>query len=160
MLAVAKILKSDGTDGGVLVGLSGPDAEELKAQEPVFIHFDGLPVPFFIEDIRPKGGHRAVLHLSGVDSLRDAEEIVGKEIFLSGDEGAQEEADFCGWMVYDRDNPVGCVDGLEDIPGNPCLRIGDALVPLHEDFILRADAQRRELFLSLPDGLLDLARQK
>ena len=41
MLNVAKILKSNGTDGGLLIS-SPVDFESLDFAEPVYLEFDGL----------------------------------------------------------------------------------------------------------------------
>ena len=43
---------------------------------------------------------------------------------------------------------------MEPIPGNLCLYVGEAMIPLHEDLILSVDPDRRVLDLDLPDGLL------
>ncbi len=154
MLAIAKILKSNGIEGDVLVGLLDFDASEINTEEPVFISFDGLPVPFFIESITPKGSTRAIMHLTDVDSLADAEELVGREICLDAVDDDYDDEDFTGWTLYDRDKLVGTVDYLEDIPGNPCIAVGDALIPLHEDLIISADPSTRTLVMDIPEGLL------
>jgi len=154
MLPIAKILKSNGVDGDLLAGLIDINYGEIDTTEPVFVEFDGLPVPFFIERITPKGGSRAIIHLTDVDSLRDAEEMVGRQLCLEGDEEEEEFEDFCGWTLMDKDRTVGVITDLEDIPGNPCLCVGDTLVPLHEDFILSADPERRILVMDLPEGLV------
>ena len=154
MLPIAKILKSNGIDGDVLIGLTEIDASEIKTEEPVFIEFDGLPVPFFISDVRPKGSTRAIVHLTDIDSLRDAEELVGREICIEGDWDDEDDEDFTGWTLYDGERHVGTGEGLEDIPGNPCLIVGDALIPLHEDLILSADPEKRILVMDLPEGLI------
>ena len=153
MLQIARVLKSNGTDGGILIGARDIEIGQIDLQEPVFIEFDGLPVPFFIQDITPKGPSKAVVHLNDICSLEDAEEIVGRAVFSDMEEECGDEEDFIGWTVYDRGSEMGVVDGLEDIPGNPCLCIGDILVPLHEDFVISADEERKELFLDLPEGL-------
>ena len=154
MLPIAKILKSNGIRGDVLIGLAELDDSEIKTEEPVFIEFDGLPVPFFISDVRPKGSSRAIVHLTDVDSLRDAEELVGRDICVEGEWDDSGDEDFTGWTLYDGERLVGTIDGLEDIPGNPCLTIGDALIPLHEDLILSADPETRTLVMDLPEGLV------
>ena len=46
MLQIAKILKSNGTDGGLLIGVRDIEVGQIDLQGPVFIEFDGLPVPF------------------------------------------------------------------------------------------------------------------
>lgn len=159
MLPIAKILKSNGIEGDVLIGLTGIDAEEIETTEPVFVEFDGLPVPFFIERITPKGNTRAIVHLTDVDNLQDAEELVGREILLDAEDEEDDFEDFTGWTVCDKGRRIGTVTGLEDIPGNPCLCVepssgaGEVLIPLHEDFIISADPCTRTLTMSLPEGL-------
>ena len=154
MLPVAKILKSNGTEGDILIGLLNIDAEDFNTEEPVFIEFDGLPVPFFIESLKPRGRSRAIIHITDTDNLTDAEEMVGRTIFLDAEDDAEQDEDFTGWTLYDKEKLVGVVSDIEDIPGNPCLCIGDTLVPLHEDFIISADPDARVLVMDLPEGLL------
>ena len=157
MLAVAKIVKSFGTDGGLLLS-SNVDLETLDFKEPVFITFDGLQVPFFILDCTPKGG-KTVVHLNDVHSLEDAEEIVGRTIYADVELEEDEEIDFTDWSIVDRGRRIGTCTGLEDIPGNPCLEVclepdgSSVLIPLHEDFIVKIDEDSRTLSLDLPDGL-------
>jgi len=154
VLRVAKILKSNGIDGGLLIGLFDIEAEGIDFKEPVFIIFDGLPVPFFVSDIQARGASRAVMHLVDVTSLADAEEMVGREVFVEGESEKESGEDLLGWTVLDKGRKVGEVSGIEPIPGNFCIYIGDALVPLHEDFIISADPGRRVLDLDLPEGLI------
>ncbi len=180
MLAIARILKSYGTDGGLLVS-SDVDLETLEKGEPVYIVYDGLEVPFFISACTPKGS-RYILHLTDICSLEDADEVVGRDILADVSEDA-DGPDLIGWTVYDAagdagvagaagscgaaDPAVGGPRGAADprgrclgvvtddapIPGNYCLFVGDVMIPLHEDFIVSADPERRELLLNLPAGL-------
>ena len=154
MRVIAKILKSNGTDGGILVGLRGVGTEEIDPGKPVFIEFDGLPVPFFVLSAEQKGASKAVLRLNDVFNLKDAEELVGREICIEGEAEDEEELDFTGWTLLNRGERVGEITGMEPIPGNLCLYVGDWLVPLHEDFVLSCDPASRVLDLNLPEGLL------
>ena len=154
MLQIAKILKSNGTDGGLLIGVRDIEVGQIDLQEPVFIEFDGLPVPFFIQDLQQRGTSKAIIHLNDITSLADAEEVVGRGLFIEGEWEEEEELDFTGWTLLNRGERVGTVTGMEPIPGNLCLYVGDALVPLHEDLIISADPATRTLDLDLPEGLL------
>ena len=102
MLAIARILKSYGTDGGLLVS-SDVDLESLEKGEPVYIVYDGLEVPFFISACTPKGS-RYILHLTDISTLEDADEVVGRDILADVTEDA-DGPDFIGWTVYDA---AGC----------------------------------------------------
>ena len=170
MLAIARILKSYGTDGGLLVS-SDVDLESLEKGEPVYIVYDGLEVPFFISACTPKGS-RYILHLTDISTLEDADEVVGRDILADVSEDA-DGPDFIGWTVYDaagagvagaagaagrgaadpRGRCLGVVTDDAPIPGNYCLFVGDVMIPLHEDFIVSVDPERRELVLNLPVGL-------
>ena len=159
MLRIAKVLKSNGVDGDVLV--SAPDVALEEIQGPVLIDFDGLPAPFFIESCSRRGTGKYVIHLTDVCNLEDAEELVGR--FLMSDEVEEEDdaaQDFTGWKVLNRGDYVGTVTDYEPIPGNLCLYLKPAedadeiIIPLHEDLIISIDEESLTLNLNLPDGLL------
>ncbi len=166
LLQVARVLKSNGTEGEVLVGFRGISPEDLNVKEPVFIEFDGLPVPFFIESFTRKGSNRAIARLTGVKNLADAEELAGKDVFAvkeAIDSGEDEDFlspdELTGWTLLDADKrTVGEISGYEDIPGNLCVYVetadGQAMIPLHEDLILSVDENSRTITVAVPDGLL------
>jgi len=159
LLQIGKVLKSNGTDGGLLMGFRDIDLEDNSLEEPVFINFDGLPVPFFIEKLTPRGNDKAIVHLNDVRDLKDAEEIVGQAVFADYLEEEYEEDGFdalIGWTVVG----AGEVTDFLDFPANPCLEVrtdkGEVIIPLHEDLIKSMDPKRREIRMDIPDGLLDL----
>ena len=161
LLQLAKVLKSNGTDGGLLVGFRDCDPNEISLEEPVFVEFDGLPVPFFFVSLTPRGNSRAIVRLNDVSSLSDAEELVGKTLWIEDEDADDEEEDLMnsllGWEIVG----AGTVTGVLDIPANPCLEIETkngtvCLVPFHEDLIRSVDADRRSLTMEIPAGLLDL----
>ena len=164
LVQIAKVLKSHGTDGGVLLGFRDVMPEDIDPQEPVFIEFDGLPVPFFFDSFTRKGRDKVIAHLTDVVSLEDAEELVGRAVLADEDSVAEYEDDspslddFVGLILFNRDSRVGEITDYEDIPGNPCLYVetsaGQAMVPLHEDFIVSIDPDAGEIVMDLPDGLV------
>ena len=166
-LRVARVLKSNGTEGEILVGFREINPEDLNQKEPVFITFDGLPVPFFIESFSRKGTNRALVRLTGVKNLEDSEELVGKDIFAKPDGVNEYENpddgltvdDLIGWTLHDADNErVGEITDYEDIPGNTCLYVetkdGQVMIPLHENLILSVDEDSKTLSVDVPEGLI------
>ena len=155
-----RILKSYGTQGGVIVSTAAIP-EDFDIKEPVFIDFDELPVPFFIEEFKAHGSKKAFLKLEDIDCLQDAEELVGKDIYFEfgEDDGF---AGFTGLEVFDAETArrVGTVTEYVDIPSNPCLevRLPDSdetiLIPCHEDLVDRVDEKKGRIFLRVPEGLL------
>lgn len=155
-----RILKSYGTQGGVIVSTAAIP-EDFDIKEPVFIDFDELPVPFFIEEFKAHGSKKAFLKLEDIDSLQDAEELVGKDIYFEFGED-DDYAGFTGLEVFDAETSrrVGTVTEYVDIPSNPCLevRLPDSdetiLIPCHEDLVDRVDEKKGRIFLRVPEGLL------
>ena len=79
---VAQVLKSNGTDGELVLGFREIAPEDINLQEPVFIVFDGLPVPFYIESFAKRGNTKALVRLTGICSMEDVEEIAGKAVYI------------------------------------------------------------------------------
>ena len=167
---VAQVLKSNGTDGELVMGFREIAPEDINLQEPVFIVFDGLPVPFYIESLTKRGNTKALVHLTDIRSMEDVEEIAGKAVYIEAEEMPEltlEEdgyAALVGWMVLtpaeDSEDlyEVGEITDFLDIPNNPCIEVetenGAVMLPLHEDFILGLDAEYQEIIMQIPAGLL------
>ena len=167
MQRVAQVLKSNGTEGELLISFLDVAPEDIDLQEPVYIEFDGLPVPFYFESFTPRGVNRALVRLTGVRSLKDADELSGAAIYADYFEEESEEdltgwTDLSGWTVIDEQHIgiVGFVSGYEDIPGNPCIWVrrpdgNEVLLPLHEDLVQWMDESSKQISLIIPEGLLE-----
>ena len=161
MQRIGQVLKSNGRDGELLVSFIGIAPEEIDLEEPVFIEFDGLPVPFYFESFTQRGNSRALVRLTGVHNLTDADELAGAVLYAEDDLYEDEEEDLTGWTVLDADGTrVGTISAHEDIPGNPCIWVetghGESLLPLREELVLDVDETKQTLRMEIPEGLLDL----
>ena len=170
---IAQVLKSNGTDGELVMGFREIAPEDINLNDPVFIFFDGLPVPFFIESFTKRGNTKALVRLTDICSMEDVEEIAGKAVYIEEDnlpEMSFEEdgyAALIGWMVLtpedasDMDSDlyeIGEITDFIDIPNNPCIEVetenGAVMIPLHEDLILSVDQESLEIIMQIPAGLL------
>ena len=169
---VAQVLKSNGTDGELVMGFREIAPEDIYLNEPVFIVFDGLPVPFYIESFTKRGNTKALVRLTDICSMEDVEEIAGKAVYIEEDnlpEMTLEDDGFAalvGWMLLtpgssdDEDilYEVGEITDFIDIPNNPCIEVetenGAVMLPLHEDLILSLDPENLEIIMQIPAGLL------
>ena len=128
---VAQVLKSNGTDGELVMGFREIAPEDINLKEPVFIVFDGLPVPFYIESFTKRGNTKALVRLTDICSMEDVEEIAGKAVYIEEDnlpEMSIEEdgyAALVGWVVLTPLMPdqVGH-DGHDDQVGHDEENVG------------------------------------
>ncbi len=168
LLPVAKVIKSFGVKGEMIIRYSPSFQGDLDEKRPVFIAYDGLPVPFFIESITGKGVDQALVKLSGINNEQMVKEITGELILIEqkGKRGAAKSqiSDIIGFTVTDPKGVlIGTVSGFYDYPGNPCFGIkksdGDEreiLLPAHEDIIQKIDPRKKVLVAHIPEGLLDI----
>lgn len=164
MLAIAKVLKSYGTDGNVLISFRDGIPDDFSVERPVFLHFEGLPVPFFITSFNPRGNVRAEVHFEDIDSLKDAEEIVGKEIGVecssNGESSDFYDQELCvedleGFEVLSENGGVqGKIIQVDDYAGNVVLTLEDGrIIPFHDDFLVDVDEEASTVTLIIPEGL-------
>ena len=170
MLQIAQVLKSNGTDGELVMSFRNIAPEDINLEEPVFIVFDGLPVPFYIETFTKRGNSKALVRITGVHNQEDVEEIAGKAVYIEEGEEAElslEEdgyAALVGWMLLTPAEDeealieVGEITDFLDIPNNPCIDVetenGAVMIPLHEDLILSIDPEYQEIIMQIPAGLI------
>ena len=165
LLPAGRIVKSYGTEGEVMIAFQEGIADLLKRDEPVWLFYDGLPVPFYITSIQ------AVVRLEDIDTLADAEEAAGKEVWLDPtdypelsetdthiltEDGLTLE-DLVGFALLDQDGrSAGTIADIQDYSGNICLELSGsgALVPFHDDLIIDIDIEKKTLTMSISEGLL------
>ena len=133
------------------------DPQDLKRKEPVFIEFDGIPVPFYFESVESKGG-RFIVKLQDVDTLAEAEELVGREVFFEEEDDGEDDSPV-GLKVRDSRSRriVGEIVDFTDYSGNMVITVQkedgeEVLLPLHEDLVVSIHDE--VMTLDIPFGLL------
>jgi 16S rRNA processing protein RimM len=124
-------------------------------------------VPFFIEQftLLQKGYVR--LKLQDVDNEFEAGRLVNARLYLPlevlPDLGPDKfyYHEIIGFMLLDKTlNEVGKIIEVMDIPGNPqaICKVGEETVyiPLSDYFYCGIDKTKKEVYVDLPDGLVDV----
>lgn len=166
MVSVGRILRSHDKSGEVKLRLFELESLNLDGVVSVFIGRGGSVREFQVESVRPCGKD-FILKLAGVDSLSQADGLVGMDLRLA--ESALAELDEGHYYVYEL---VGCrvvTQGGDDLgrvsdvifQGEGSLLAVDSggkevLIPFQEAFCKGIDLAAREIRVDLPEGLLDL----
>jgi len=120
-----------------------------------------------IEDLWPHKG-MLVLKFAGVETISDAELLIGAELQLPSSERAELEpgwtylSDLVGCIVFDRDRKVGPVEDVSFGAGEAPLLVvksGTKLpyeIPFAQEFLEKLDLEHKEIRMRLPEGLLDV----
>ena len=163
MIAVGRIGRLFGTEGGVMITLYTSFPDDFQMEEPLFIRVDELAVPLFCSSFERRGQSSAVVQFDDIDTERRAEEwLVGREIFV--EEQQQDDDEFYMEDLIGFKASVGRQRGevidYYDSEANPLfeIRLGDKqhLIPAQEEFIAHIDFDKRTIKFVLPEGLLEL----
>lgn len=127
---------------------------------------DGSRRELEIEELWPHQ-NRLVLKFAGVDSIAEAEPLVGAELQVPSERRAELEpgwsyvSDLVGCTVFDRDREVGKVSDVRLGAGEaPLLVVSSGAkeyeVPFAEAYLSRLDVAGRRIEMILPEGMLDV----
>jgi 16S rRNA processing protein RimM len=120
-----------------------------------------------IENLWPHKG-LLVLKLVGVDSMSDAETLIGSELQVPKAERAELErgwnyvSDLVGCAVFDHGNKIGQIEDVQLGAGEaPLLIVAGAGgkkydVPFAEVYLEAVDLPQRQVRMTLPEGMLEI----
>lgn len=120
-----------------------------------------------VEDLWPHKG-LLVLKFRGVDSMSDAEPLIGSELQVPGAARANLEAgwnyvsDLIGCKVLDRARDIGNIEDVQFGAGEaPLLIVANGAgkkfeVPFAEAYLEGVDIALRQVRMTLPEGMLEV----
>ena len=163
MVAVGRIGRLFGTEGGVMITLYSSFPDDFRMEEPLFVEIDKLAVPLFCSSFERRGQSGAVVRFEDIDTERRAEELlIGREIFIQEEQEEDDEfymEDLIGFEVR-VGKERGELTDYYDSEANPLFEIELSgkrhLIPAAEEFIAHIDFEGRIIKFVLPEGLLEL----
>jgi len=168
-ITLARIVKTQGRHGEVAAEMHSDVPGRFAAGMKLF----ALPKEeasrreLQVEDLWPHKG-LIVLKFSGVDSMNDAELLIGSELQVPGAERADLEpgwnyvSDLIGCVVLDHGREIGRIEDVQFGAGEaPLLIVATSAgkkfdVPFAEAYLESVDTARRQVRMNLPEGLLEV----
>jgi len=168
-ITLARVVKTQGRIGevGVEIHSDVPDRFVVGMKLSALDRSGRTRREIEIEDLWP---HKELLVLKfvGVDSISDAEALIGSELQVPRTERAQLEegwsyvSDLVGCAVLDHGSEVGRIEDVQFGAGEAPLLIVAAAdgeeydVPFAEAYVEGVDLAGRELRMRLPEGILEI----
>jgi 16S rRNA processing protein RimM len=166
-ITLARVVKTQGRRGEVAVEVHTDVPDRLHAELRVFaLGKDADRRELKIEDAWP---HKdwLVLKFAGIESISDAEVLIGSELQVPLSERAELEpgaayvSDLVGCALFDRDREVGKICDVRFGAGEaPLLVVGagkfELEIPYVQEFLLQVDLKGKRIEMTLPEGLLEV----
>jgi len=163
---IGKIAGSHGLLGEVVLEHALGKKSDLKGLQTIFIEDrkDSF-IPYFLESGKVKNETETFLKLEGVNTKETARRLNQRSVYLL-------KADFerfaakasaismLGYkMINDGEELGDVIEVIEQSMQILCKVIykgNEALIPVHQDTLKKIDQKKKEVHVSLPDGLLEL----
>ncbi len=165
LVLIGRVVRGEGARGELKVRL--PAADALKpAPARLYVETASGFEAYEVEHLRAdRNSH--VLKLRGVDSVSAAEALRGRRLYAAEEdfrppaEGAVYQFRIIGSTVVTREGRrVGTVTGVVGVGEGEMLVVaresGEVFVPFSGRICVAVDAERREIVIDPPEGLLEL----
>jgi len=162
---LGRITKPFGYKGQVVFFLDVDTPEDYADLDSVFVDVKGHLMPYFIKDLNLKG-NKAIVTFDDISS-EEALSLVGCELYLpldllpelTGNQFYFHE--IIGWKVVDSEKgDIGIIQSVIDYPAQPLFQIMkndvEILIPVIDQVIQKVDREKKTMFISAPNGLIDL----
>jgi 16S rRNA processing protein RimM len=165
-ITLARVIKTQGRHGEVAAEIHS-DVPDRFAVGMKLSALGKARRELEVEDLWSHKG-LLVLKFAGVDSMNDAEELIGAELQVPRDERAKLEqgwsyvSDLIGCKVFDHGQEIGQIEDVQFGAGEAPLLIvagneGKKFdVPFAEAYLENVDAEQRQVRMRLPEGMLEI----
>ena len=168
-ITLARVVKTQGRHGEVAAEVHSDVPERFSEGMKLFALGKSDPVrrEVEVEELWPHKG-LVVLKFRGVESISDAESLVGSELQVPRTDRAQLErgwnyvSDLIGCLVFDYDREIGRIEDVQFGAGEaPLLIVGGNTgkefdVPFAEAYVESVDIKHQQVRMKLPEGMLDI----
>ena len=174
-ITLAVVIKTQGRRGEVAAELHTDVPNRFRQDLRLWaLAKDGRRREVTVEDLWPHKSY-LVLKFQGIETITDAEPLVGAELQLARSERAELEpgwtylSDLVGCTVFDGQREIGEIEDVQFGAGEAPLLVvrskGQAAklpyeIPFAEAYLEKLDVERKQVRMKLPEGLLEVNTPK
>ena len=163
---IGKLVTVVGLKGELLLKHTLGKKTSLKGLQAIFIEEkkDSF-LPWFIESAKIKSEAEVYLKLEGIDNRELAMRLTQKEIWLPENDFKKFAAksapvSLLGYTIINEKEPIGEILEVIEQPHQVLCRLEvkgrEVLIPLNENTVQKIDHKKKQVIVSLPDGLLEI----
>ncbi|MBC7889620.1 MAG: 16S rRNA processing protein RimM [Ferruginibacter sp.] len=165
---IGKLAASFGLKGELVLQHSLGKKTTLKGLETIFLEErkDNF-MPWFIATTTIKNDSEVYIKLDGIDSKETARKLTPKEVWITEEDFKKFAAkaapiSMLGFHLINEEEDLGEIIEVIEQPHQVLCAIlldgKEALIPIHGESLDKIDQKNRKVYVTLPDGLLDIYR--
>lgn len=164
--SIGKIAATHGLSGEVVLQHALGKKTDLKGLQTIFIEErTNSFLPYFVENTSIKNQEEVYIKLEGFETKESARKLAQKEVWLlkaDFDKYAAKSSpiSLLGYTMINEGEEIGEVIEVIEQPLQVLCKImykgNEALIPIHEESLDKIDKKKKQVFVNLPDGLLEI----
>ena len=160
---IGRLGKSHGVKGEVSFQFDDDIFDRVDADYLV-LDIDGILVPFFMEEYRFRNDTVCLVKFCDIDTQQRAQELTGCDVYFPRALAEEAEdvpslASLVGFEIVDVSNgkTIGNIASIDDSTQNILFELEDGtLIPASDELIEDIDAEKQQITMNIPSGLLAL----
>ena len=157
VISIGKITRTHGKRGEIQCLTSNEYWENTDATF-LILSIDNIFVPFRVLDWRGKGSDSLIFQLDRINNKQSAQQLIGCQAYMLASDLSEEDEllptwqSLTGYRVIDTDQgELGTIIHVDETTINTLVTLdNDQLIPLHEDFIINIEPDKKLLTICLP----------
>ena len=163
---IGKLVATHGLKGELILKHSLGKNTDFKNAEAIFIEkIKDEQLPYFHEKSIVKNNAETIVKLEGIDSKEAASVLLQKKVWLTKNDFEKYVSktalvNLIGFIILNNGTELGEVESVIEQPQQILLQITmqkkEVLIPLHEKTLKKIDRRKKQVHVTLPEGLLEI----
>ena len=157
VISIGRITRIHGKRGELQCLTSNEYWDNANA-EFLILNIDNILVPFRVIDWRGKGSDSLIFQLDRITNEQTAQTLIGCQAYMLASDISDEDElmptwqSLVGYLIVDTDQgELGSVADVDETTINTLITLSDGrLIPIHEDFIINIEPDKKLLTICLP----------
>ena len=157
VISIGKITRTHGKRGEVQCLMENEYWDNADATF-LILSIDNILVPFRVLDWRGKGSDSLIFQLDRITDEQQAQQLIGHQAYMLKSDISEENEILLTWQslkgyrVLDTDQgELGTITDVDETTINTLITLNNTqLIPLHEDFIIDIQQEKKQITICLP----------
>ena len=163
---IGTIITKHGFNGSLILKVSGKYSNNLSIVDFLFIEINKKHIPFKLDSIKTFKDKSYKIKFNEVNDDAYANQLISKSVFIKSNDypDLKKETNIysaiMNFSAFNNEAKIGEIININENLPQPVFEINykskTVMVPIHEDLIIKIDKENKNIFLRIPDGLLDI----
>lgn len=166
LIKIGHILKAQGLNGELKVFFEEKQLARLKHMETLFIQLKNGALPYSVTGLRKAKDHAYFIMFDEVTDRTEAEKLIGKDVYAEKGmfrkkEIAEGFSFLLGYTMIDSaEGELGIVEDVLQLPAGDVALVmiqnKEVLLPLNEETVLEINKRKKQIHVTMPDGIIKM----